>query len=355
MNDAIVDHNRLLYNRDIFVGRGAELNETKKEWIDKPERHLLVVHGPPATGKSWFIGRLGDKLRHNPEPAPVFLIDLRDLVAEAPPLIGLCTLDESHSTTWLTNFIHTHRSTIPTLSDYDPLKDLSTNVELMAEALSKHFAGQTIYVLIDNGDLLTRSYWRRFERTVIEPFHSVDSRFRFVVALRDETQIQLAGSFKSYPLRISAGPSFDGDAQLIKLITGHPRWTVKRLKRFLPDYDWKHPGLNYFLYVRRVIENKGRVSRAVLLREGLNDVLHATLDLSPKEVTELHGWLKSLAGTDRVWGEADLIDHWPTETHEEVGRRIESLLSHWLLVSTGQNSDRWCVAEGLSSFIRACK
>lgn len=345
----------LPYSQEKFVGRDGELADVQNNWIPDPRSEVLIILGPPRTGKSWFVARLFDILRnsghHNPL-APVFSVAISDLVIENPPQIGQCTVGEHQYTAWVQQFITVYQPDIPTIPVYDPTMELLASVEALAEALAQQFGDAPVYLLIDDGDLLTERYWRDFEKKIIEPFHSVpDSHFRFVVALRDDV-VRLAG-MRRKKLPITPWADNEGDRQLERLLADHKGWTVNRLRRKLPGYSWLHPGLNGYLYDKFVVRRTRRVSPNTLLNEGLRDILHATPDNHTGD--EIRGWLRSLALSGRFWNFADLEELWKDEPSVEVARRIDVLLNHWLFVAVGTNGDRWRLPPGVASYVRACR
>lgn len=284
------------------------------------------------------------------------------MVAETHPRVGQCKLEDGHITAWLDRFLNDNRSATLPLPIYDPVVAVDRNVEAAAEALERHFGDRPKYLLIDEGDLLTERAWRVLERRVIEPIHGVSKQFRFVVSLRDPLQIGLhTTSFKPQTLPVHAWLGFNGEEQLNKLLAGHRRADSARTRLMgnVEGYDWRHPGLNYFLYRRIVVRriqrrNAGRATLLLaLLREGLEQVLDATLALSKADKAALPGWLKQLAAIDESLSEERLIVLWSDETNTEVNRRRDLLMDHWLLV-TGENESQWRLADGLRSFIRAC-
>ena len=59
------DTDRQPYDPDSFVGREYEIDEANT-WKANPASLLLIIHGPPAIGKSWLIRHLDHSLRPNP-------------------------------------------------------------------------------------------------------------------------------------------------------------------------------------------------------------------------------------------------------------------------------------------------
>lgn len=348
--------NRQPYAPDRFVGREDQIREAI-EWVDNRASLLLIIYGPPAIGKSWLISHIDYILRPNPQPPPphpIFLITLRDMVDDAQPRVGQCKLTDDNIAAWLKRFLNDNRAAGLPLPTYDPVMVVDRNVEAVAEALERHFDDQFKYLLIDEGDLLSKPAWRTLERRVIEPIHAVSKQFRFVVALRNQEQIGLHTSgFKPQPLHVRAWAGFNGEEQLNRLLAADdkPNSVRTNLIKKVQGYDWRHPGLNYFLYKRLV--NKPVRNRATLLREGLEHVRGATLALSKEQEAALLGWLEQLAAIDEPLSEETLIILWPEETNLEVNRRRDLLMDHWLLV-TGENESQWRLADGLRSFIRAC-
>jgi hypothetical protein len=344
----------LPYSYEKFVGREWEMADVQNNWIQDHRSDVLVILGPPRTGKSWFVGRLSDllcQLNHPLVIPPVFQLDIKELIVENPGQIGQCTVSNEKYTEWVKGFIAANQPIIPTLSAYNPNMELQTSVEVLAEELTRHFGDEPIYLIIDDGDLLTEKFWRDFEKKIVEPFHSVpDSRFRFVIALRDDL-IKLPG-LKRRRLHIEPWRGDEGDRQLALLLWGHNRWTVRRLKSKLPGYDWRHPGLNWYLYDQYVVNYDQQVNRQILLKDGLQKILHATSAANP--LSEIQDWLLTLVQTERDWTQSDLEELWENETSEEVIRRSDILLNNWLFIAAGDNNSRWRLPPGVASYVRAC-
>ena len=208
------------YEPAMFVGRETEMNQALR-WVDYRASLLLIIHGPPAIGKSWLIHHVDHILRTNPKPPPypIFLVTLRNMVAETQPRVGQCMLTDDNIAAWLKRLLNDNRAAGLPLPTYDPVMAIDRNVEAVAEALERYFGEQPKYLLIDEGDLLTERAWRVLERRVIEPIHGVSKQFRFVVALRDQEQIGLhTSSFKPHTLPVRAWLGFNGEEQLNRLL-----------------------------------------------------------------------------------------------------------------------------------------
>jgi hypothetical protein len=355
---------RPAYDPAKFVGRERELKEARN-WITspRPDDVVLVIHGAPGTGKSWFLRKLCEDpvFAPNPAPTPLHRLDVIELIPEGLRLINGCALDAGRSEKWISHFIDHLRAQegVAGLAPYDPVVQFEQVVRNVAQALADHHQPKKVYIVIDNGDLLIENEWHLLEQRVIRPMYGeAPAAFRFLLALRNPAQVWLTdAAMNQTVLLIQAGAGFGaGEEQLFRLIQDQPKLTVDRVKALLPAYDWTHPTLNSFLFdeaVRWGTEQEA-IDHSECLNMGLN-ALHAlpadpaeaqkVLDRILKLATdESERWNVTTMATD-IWGESK-IHTWDW---------IDKLQAYGLLVNDEQASSQYKLADGLRSFIRACR
>jgi hypothetical protein len=206
---------------------------------------MLVVQGPPATGKSWYLARLRELL--NPAEARTFFLNARQLCSPAGGLdLGLLQ-------NWLDSFVSNQLNRAPRPGDRQ--LDLSRQVGLVGHEIVAMCEPQPVAVFVDEGDWFSLSGWADLERFVLSPLAAVKP-LRLAVALRPDQKF-----VSSYPLTTSSHycnlaewPLKNGKEQLEKWADAEFGPGVAatsfrdRVLATLPGYDWSHPGLSHFFY-----------------------------------------------------------------------------------------------------------
>lgn len=337
------------YNPQQYIHRPQI--QSAMRWLHDKNKQLLTVASPPATGKTWFLKRLREDLDNNGIFKTLW-IDVDDLLSPPKQSPGEITPDSK--STWFQGFFQQLVAQCPDAKrlKFQPQGDISEQIEKLAKEMCRHcFIGQQVVLFIDNGDIVSDSSWRLFERTILEPF-AREELLRLVIALREDQKVQFPLTWRQQRLLLGelaadgAPQPHPGDEQIEALSREFPSLLpqVLQLLEAVPTYNKTHPGINtfLFLYAEKYPNPQPSVEFMRIMLESLNP-------FSPHDTGELIDTLRYVADYADEWVIEELAA-WQNVSNTEAWQRAQKLIDNFLVVNIAYN--RYKVADGVREFAR---
>lgn len=346
---------RRLFKETLYVERQEELSKAQA-WKNS-NRRVLTVTSPPANGKTWFLNHFQQILQQRETPL-TFKIDIRDFLRDG--LLGFREIDPIALQARVRQFATELRAqcgSVPLINDE---AETASILNVLADHISRQcWPGEPIYLFVDGGDEPSSASWKTIERQILEPILA-HPHWRLIIALRQSQRLYSHVLRKTeQPLELTpliplaASKTHPGHEQLIKLIkeqesTGKLAPPLDSIIGILPDYNWIHPGLNYFLFLEASTHyspSEGIKIQPDLMERGIT----ALTDLpDPQQIIE---WLITICQNQRS-------DEWLIEDLEltfgksrrEAWSIITDLQTHLLITNT---DNRYRITDGVREFVRA--
>ncbi|MBX3058532.1 MAG: hypothetical protein KF770_18875 [Anaerolineae bacterium] len=348
-NSTAVPDIRREYNPQQYIHRPQI--QSAMRWLHDKNKQLLTVASPPATGKTWFLKKLREELDNNGIFKTVW-IDVDDLLPPPKRPPGEITPDSKSA--WFQGFFQQLAAQCPDAKrlKFQPQADISEQIEKVAKEMCRHcFLGQQVVLFIDNGDIVSDSSWRLFERTILEPF-AREELLRLVIALREDQKVQFPLTWRQQRLLLG-DLAADGDPQphpgdehIQTLSQEFPTLLpqVLQLLEAVPTYNKTHPGINtfLFLYAEKYPNPQPSVEFMRIMLESLNP-------FSPHDTGELIDILRYVADYADEWVIEELAA-WQNVSNTEAWQRAQKLIDNFLVVNIAYN--RYKVADGVREFAR---
>jgi hypothetical protein len=344
MPDDSQTHNiRVPFNKDLFVERREELG-IARQW-QTSSRRVLTITSPPANGKTWFLTHFQHLLEE--EQQIVFKIDVTAFLLEGP--LGNREINFTALQKYILDFVEKLREKCASVPNTDVTEDISVTLTTLAGYVSAHcWPGQPIYLFVDGGDEPSPAAWKTVEKQILEPIIA-HSNWQLIIALRQSQRLysyllrQAEQRCVLKPLPSPIRVSQQGQDQLEKLIeqAQYPIPPLADILAVLPDYNWVHLGLNYFLFLKACEQQKPAPSD--LLKRGI-------MALTPlDDIDVILKQLQSISQLPHEWAVEELAARLgqPLST---VWQIVQTLQDHMLITNI---DNIYQITPGVQEFVRS--
>ena len=342
-DDSQIHNIRVPFNKDLFVERQEEL-EIARQW-QASNRRVLTITSPPANGKTWFLTHFQNLLQK--EEQIVFKIDVTEFLLKGH--LGKRDINQAALQKSIADFVEKLREKCDSVQDINVTENISVALTTLAEHVSAHcWPEQPVYLFVDGGDEPSSAAWRTIEKQILEQIIT-HPNWRLIIALRQSQRLYshiLRRTEQRCTLKPLPSPvkiSQQGQDQLEKLIEQAQELSppLNDILAMLPDYNWVHLGLNYFLFLE-ACEQRKPVAKD-LLKQGII----ALTPIDDVDGTLQH--LQSISQLPREW------------TVEELATRLGQPLSTvWQIVQTLQDhmlitniDNSYQITPGVQEFVRS--
>ena len=224
------------YRPEWFVGREQPLDLGLMWVYENPPKRVLLIHAPPKTGKSWFLGRYRERLSDK-QIAYIF-IDVTKHLKQGDKLTP-----------------EVQKSIVNQLSELLGVPLLNEIADIVA-----HFEGLIIpttktsleYIIIFDGlDEISEDDWDEFQSVILKPLLR-HSNLRFILAVREEFGLSYPWhkSFNFIKLPALNPSEAKKHCKNLNNILSNPQKQQDILVYFglNQQYQWDHAGTNTFIY-----------------------------------------------------------------------------------------------------------
>jgi hypothetical protein len=340
---------RVAFNKDLFVERREELG-IARQW-QTSNRRVLTITSPPANGKTWFLTHYQQVLQESGEL--VFTMKVDDFLL--PGALGERELDDAALQIWSLSFVAQLQEEcdsipIPEQPKFENVKEM---LQWWAGQVTEHYGHELpVYLFLDDGDEPSPKAWKLIERQILEPILA-HPNWRLILALRQSQRLysyllrQTEKRFALQPLPSSIKISQQGQEQLKKLISQSqkPTPSLAEILAIVPDYNWVHLGLNYFLFLEACYQSTEQQGPAGndLLKRGI-------MALTPlDDIDEILKHLQSISQLPPEWAVEELATRLgnPLSTVWETVQTLQD----YMLITNIDNS--YQITPGVQEFVRS--